>query len=216
MSQNNTENEGASVIALILAAGASSRMGSPKGLLPWGKSTVLQTIIGQVREAGLENIVLVSGAHHENLLPVAHGEAIRICHHPEWEQGMGSSLARGIECVEGLFPEANAILVLLSDQPFVTSKYLREMLRAHAASPSGMTASHYGDASGVPALFPKAFWEDLKALPPQQGARAFLLKHPDHCQALETGFPLIDIDTPDSYQKALARAGFPTNPKPLK
>lgn len=207
---------GASVIALILAAGASSRMGSPKGLLPWGKSTVLQRIIGQVREAGLENIVLVSGAHHENLLPVAHGEAIRVCHHPEWERGMGSSLARGIECVEGHYPEADAILVLLSDQPFVTAKYLREMLRAHAATPSCMTASRYGDASGVPALFPKVFWEDLKALSPKQGARAFLMNHPDQCQALEPDFPLIDIDTPESYQRAQALAGYTTNPKPSK
>lgn len=198
---------------MILAAGASSRMGSPKGLLPWGNSTVLQHIIGQSREAGLDGIVLVSGAHHEQLLPAARQEAIPVCHHPDWKRGMGSSLARGIEWVECNYPEASALLVLLSDQPFVTWKYLREMARAHAAAPGLMTASRYGGAPGVPALFPKIFWEELKALPPRQGARNFLLNHPDRCRALETGFPLIDIDTPETYQTALALAGFPSNPK---
>lgn len=204
------------MITLILAAGASSRMGSPKGLLPWGKSTVLQHIIGQSREGGLNDIVLVSGAHHEQLLPAARQEAIPVCHHPGWQRGMGSSLARGIAWVESHYPEASALLVLLSDQPFVTGKYLREMIRAHEADPALITASRYGDAPGVPALFPKIFWEELKALPPGQGARTFLLNHPDQCQALETGFPLIDIDTPETYQRALALAGFPFNPNPLK
>ena len=206
----------ASVIALILAAGASSRMGFPKGLLPWGGSTVLQQILGQVREAGLENIVLVSGAHHEQLISLAQGEAIRICHHPGWEQGMGSSLSRGIAFVENHFPEAEAILVLLSDQPFVTEKYLQDMLKARQASPSAMIASRYGDAAGVPSLFPRAFWEELKALPPTQGAKAFIVARPNQYMALETGFPLIDIDTPESYQRALALAGYPPTPNTSK
>lgn len=199
-----------SVIVLLLAAGASSRMGAPKGLLPWGKSTVLEHILDQARKAGLENRVVVSGAHHHELLAVARPAAIRVCHHPDWEQGMGSSLARGIAYVEEHFPNAGAVLVLLSDQPFVTAKYLREMLGASVASPSVMIASRYGDAAGVPALFPRAFWEELKTLPPGKGAKAFITSHTGQYEALHTGFPLIDIDTPESYQKALALAGSPS------
>ena len=179
-------------------------MGSPKALLPWGNSTVLQQIAGQIRDAGLEDIVLVSGAHHRQLLPAAQSENIRVCRHPAWEKGMGSSLARGIQYIANHFPDAGSVLVLLSDQPFVTGKYLRKMLKASQASPKVMIASRYGDAAGVPALFPRTFWKKLEAIPPRQGAKAFIRDHLEHCQVLETGFPLVDIDTPESYQRALA------------
>lgn len=204
------------VVALILAAGASTRMGSPKALLPWGKSTVLEHILSQVQKGDLENSVLVTGAHHNDLLNVIRDTPVQACYHPGWEQGMGSSLARGIQCVEEQFPKAGAILVLLSDQPFVTGPYLRQMCRAHEASPSVMIASRYGDAPGVPALFPKEFWKALKALPPGQGAKAFILEHREQCQALEAGFPLMDIDTPETYQRALAMARNPSSQKRSK
>ena len=203
------------MIALILAAGASSRMGSPKALLPWGKSTVLEHIVGQIRQAGLEDIVLVSGAHHQQLLPVAQRENVRVCRHPEWEKGMGSSLARGIAYISDHFPEAGAAVVLLSDQPFVTGKYLQKLLKASQAAQACMIASSYGDAAGVPALFPRLFWKKLEELPPGQGAKAFIQNFSKECRVLETDFPLMDIDTPESYQRALAMTD-PSTPNTQK
>lgn len=191
-------------------------MGSPKALLPWGKTTVLEQIIGQIRDAGLPNIVMVSGAHHPNLLPVARRQGIRVCHHPDWERGIGSSLSRGIGYVMENFPDAGAVLVLLSDQPFVTGRYFREMLRAQATSPGLIIASQYGDAAGVPVLLPRNVWKKIEELPPEQGARAFIAKYRAQSLILETGFPLVDIDTPESYQRALAMAGHTPTKNEIK
>lgn len=202
-----------SVACIILAAGASRRMGRSKALLPWGKVSVLQHLAQEVRKAGIDGVVVVGGAGYEELLPVACEAGIAACLNPLWEAGMGSSLAAGLDWVLAHAPDTAAVLVLLADQPLVPARYLKQLLRDYQQNPGFVIATDYHPTPGVPALFPRAFWEPLLDLPMGQGAKAYLQSIPGQCRLLEAGDVVFDIDTPEAYSRALERAGLKENPK---
>ena len=105
------------IVALILAAGSSSRMGQPKALLPWGPTTVIGHLFQEIHMGGIADTVLVTGAHHTSLSKALETRTVNLCYNRKWESGMGSSLSLGVRHVEKEFARAGAILVLLSDQP---------------------------------------------------------------------------------------------------
>ena len=183
-------------------------MGSTKGLLPWGPKTVLGHLLGQIRAAGLENVVLITGAHHEAIQASMASEQVRIHFNEDWETGMGSSLASGLRYTRQYLPGIGAILVLLSDQPLVSADFLRELLREYHAAPQRIIASKYRVGAGVPAVFPSSFWPELEELPPDKGARLFIEAHREEAVAIEPGLATTDIDTPSAYRKALELAGI--------
>ena len=192
------------VACLILAAGASRRMGGqPKALLPWGETTVMQHLFRQIEQAGLETIVLVSGAHHEQLLPHTTSQGISVCFNPEWEKGIGSSISKGIGYLQTAFAKAEAVLVLLTDQPLITSDYIAQMLAEYHKFSGQMVVSGYEESEGVPAIFPRKYWDSLMGLPPTKGASSFIKSQKPNFRLLFPGEVLMDIDTPQAYQKAL-------------
>lgn len=192
------------VAALILTAGASRRMGSPKALLPWGETTVIQHLLKIIRLAGIKETLLVTGAHHDEIQKANAGEEVQISFHPGWELGMGSSISRGIQEVEERFSDVDAVLILLVDQPLITEGYLSRVLEAHQNQQGFIIASDYGDFAGAPALFPRNFWTALKGIPPAQGARRLIASYRDQCQILDPSHAIADIDTPEAYKKALS------------
>lgn len=191
------------VAALILTAGASRRMGEPKALLPWGGTTVVEQLIKEIEAAGIQESLLVTGAHHTEIESIITPGVVPICYHPDWERGMGSSIAKGVMEVENRFPHAGAVLILLVDQPLLTKAYIRSILQAHDSNRNCIIASDYGKFAGVPALFPKSFWSELKGIPPGQGAKGLIAKFPRQCRTLNPGRAIMDIDTPEAYRKAL-------------
>lgn len=192
------------VAALILTAGASRRMGTPKALLPWGHTTVIQHLLEQVRLAEFKNTLLVTGAHHDPIQEALAVEEVEISFHPDWELGMGSTISKGIREVEHRFTGVDAVLILLVDQPLITRDYLKRILDAYQNRPEAIIASDYGDFAGAPALFPKRFWAALKGIPTSQGARKLIASYREHCQILDPAGAIADIDTPEAYKKALA------------
>lgn len=196
------------VVCLILAAGASTRMGQPKALLPWGDTTVLEHILGQVRMAGIPETILVTGAHHREILKATDPSICHIRYNDRWEEGMGTSLACGLGYARKTFHDSNAILVLLSDQPLVSADFLKQMIRLSREHPGKIVASGYGESAGVPALFPGRFWPLLHQLPSAQGARQFIREQQKHTVVLDPGEATTDIDTPASYLRALGIAGL--------
>jgi molybdenum cofactor cytidylyltransferase len=197
------------VSTLILAAGASRRMGKPKALLPWGATTVLKHLLDIAESAGSGKILVVTGSHREELESALASTGVATHYNPHWENGMGASLASGIEAVEQRFPEAGAVLVLLADQPLVTTSYLGEIRKEHLEHPGCIIASDYGSFAGVPALFPKGFWNSLKGLSSEKGARNLIASNREKCRVLDPGMAITDIDTPQAYQAALQKAGLP-------
>ena len=143
------------VASLLLTAGSSSRMGKPKALLPWGPISVVRHILNQIERVGLHNVLLVTGAHHQEILKEVQDSHTRICYHPQWELGMGSSIVAGVAVIEREFPETESILILLVDQPLLSSAYLQKILNMHRQNSKALIASDYGPFAGVPALFPK-------------------------------------------------------------
>lgn len=201
----------AEVITLLLAAGASRRMGKIKALLPWGDTTILRHLLQEARASGAEEILIVTGAHREDILREVGPFTPHTHHNPDWESGMGSSLASGVQEAERRFPHAVALLIILVDQPLVSRAYLRKILKEHLDFPSHIIASDYGGFAGVPALFPRRYWEGLKGLSADKGAKALIASHREQCRILDPGLAITDVDTPEAYEKALLEAELKEN-----
>lgn len=200
----------AEVITLLLAAGASQRMGKIKALLPWGRVTILRHLLQEASASGNGEILMVTGAYREEVLREAGPFSPQTHHNPDWESGMGSSLASGVREAARRFPNAGALLVILVDQPLVTRTYLKQIIKAHQDLPEHIIASDYGGFGGVPALFPRRFWDELKDLSSDKGAKGLIASNRKQCRVLDPGLAITDVDTPALYEKALELAGFYT------
>ena len=188
------------VHALLIAAGASKRMGSPKQLLPWGSKTLIEHHIDSLQKAKL-SITVVLGANAELIRETIAHLDVQVVFNNDWEMGMGSSIACGAKEI----PEsANGLLIALVDQPLITSEHFQKMI--HRFQPEHnqilVSQSDYG-ITGPPTLFDVAYLEELKLLKGDQGAKPIIKKHADQVLVLDPDCLLEDIDTPEAYQRML-------------
>lgn len=190
----------ATVGVLILAAGASSRMGRTKALLPWQGTTVLEHLVGQVESAGLRQLVVVTGASHSEIQQKTSLRPELLCENEAWATGMGSSIGAGIDRLLQRFPDCRGVLILLADQPLVDAGYLEIICSQFSENPHIMIATKYGDTCGVPALFGRSHFRNLRQLPSDQGAKAILASAFDRVISIDPGHKGIDIDTPEAYE----------------
>lgn len=186
-----------STVAVILAAGASTRMGCVKQLLTLGAQTLLSHAILQARKANFDRIVVVLGAHSDQILPIVGGDSqAETTLNPQWETGMGSSIHAGLNYLRETGSEPDAMAILLVDQPHVTAYHLLAMRRLFRDTQAAIVAARYDGRLGVPALFRREMFPLLAALPASSGARQLLR----HSGITVEPFPLpeaaIDIDTP--------------------
>lgn len=192
------------IAGLILAAGGSRRMGKPKQLLPWGDSKLLEHSIRTAQAAGISNLFIVLGAYSDAIQRRIDLEGLTLIRNPDWFQGMGTSIAAGIREL-GNDPEIRGCLILLPDQPFISSEYLKSMIDAF--DEKIIVASKYGDHPGAPCLFPRIYFPDLEQLKGDEGARKVLRKHPAKIKYPAVIPDLRDIDTPEKYKKYIGREG---------
>ena len=194
------------VDALVLAAGTSSRLGRLKQLLPYGDTTLLGHAIATARAAGVRRVGVVVGAHAADVAAEAmRARADLVAENADWAAGMGSSLRVGTRVLtEEHAQPPDALLVLLCDQPLVTSSDLQRLL-AHGSD--AVVASAYDGTTGVPALFPRHRFAALAALDGATGAKA-LLRGADVVR-VECPSAAIDIDTEADWSRlaALAQVG---------
>jgi molybdenum cofactor cytidylyltransferase len=178
---------------LLLAAGASTRLGQPKQLLVLGGQTLLERTCKAALSIDNHGVTVVLGAHCEAIRPAIAHLPVRTVLNERWNEGMGSSIACGMA---HLPPDAGAVLLLLCDQPHVTGPYLQKLLRAFRSANADIAASAYGGSFGPPAIFGRRHFPDLAALSGHQGAKKLLERH--RGQALAIDFPEgeVDIDTP--------------------
>jgi CTP:molybdopterin cytidylyltransferase MocA len=111
-----SERDGERIGAVILAAGASSRLGTPKQLLEYGGRTLVRRAALAAHEAGCNPVVVVTGAHAEKLEEELHGLNVREANNPEWESGIGSSIRAGIQAVIKANDKVTALVLMLCDQ----------------------------------------------------------------------------------------------------
>ena len=183
--------------ALILAAGASRRLGQPKQLVQINGESLLDRTIRVAREAGADPIVAVLGANLDLILKFAKCDGTRIVKNILWEQGIASSIHSGIQEIQQVSPTATGILLLVCDQPNVTSSHLANLTGefANTVQPA-IVASTYSGIVGIPAIFPSSQFPNLLGLSGDAGAR-YLLRNPS-CPLVLVSFPggEIDVDTP--------------------
>ncbi|MEN1784353.1 MAG: nucleotidyltransferase family protein [Bacteroidota bacterium] len=182
---------------LILAAGASRRMGQIKQLLPWGKHTLLEQALTEAQKVS-NQVSVVLGAHAEKIKTVLPPQ-VQTIFNPAWQQGMGTSIAVGVRYVLKQKSAVNAVLVLLGDQPLLGATHLNQLLVAHQQHPDRIIATAYPKNPGVPALFPANYFGRLQQLNGDQGARK-LLQHAGQSvvQVAAVG-DLKDLDTWEDY-----------------
>jgi len=185
------------VVAIILAAGSSSRLGQPKQLLMVDGEALLQRGIRIAREAGAEPVFVVLGAHRESIEKSIDFGTAAIVVNERWEDGIGSSVRAGVEAVRSGVSDDAGVLFLTCDQPRVTVRHLRQMMDRFSDSPEAAVASVYAGARGIPAIFPLAAFAELCALQGDKGARGLLLNSPWPVIEVSLEGGEIDIDRPE-------------------
>lgn len=184
---------------IILAAGASTRLGAPKQSLQFKGKTLLQIAIVAAVNSECKPVILVTGSNAEAILIEADISGVSVVHNADWVHGMASSIRKGINELQKLVPGIDAAIVLLCDQPFVDAALLKNLLQHKIETGKKIVACSYNGMVGVPVLFDKTFFEDLLLLEGEQGAKKILLQHKDEVFAVNFPKGAIDIDTQADY-----------------
>lgn len=190
-----------SIGIVILAAGESKRMGQPKQLLPFRGKTLLRHTVEAALGVPDAHVVVVLGAHIEDIRPGLRGMRISIAENAAWSSGMGSSLRTGLYALLAAHPETSAAIFMLCDQPAVAFETLNSLIEMHLQSPMPIVASNYGGSLGVPALFPRSFFQELLAMHDTDGAKKLIQKHRDDAVGIDFPEGVVDIDTPGDYER---------------
>lgn len=162
------------VAAIILAAGAGTRMGGPKALLEFDGRLLVERAVRAAAAGGCAPVLVVLGARSDEVRALARLGPASAVDNPVWATGMGSSLRIGLETAAGLVPECDAALVLLVDQPFVGAPAVRAVRDAWADG-ARLAAASYAGRRGHPVLFGREHWAAVAASAVgDRGARDFL------------------------------------------
>lgn len=185
--------------AVVLAAGGSSRMGEPKQLLTITGQPMVRRVTETVCAAGLENVVVVVGAHAQRVKAALKGLPVRVVLNRRWAEGMSTSLAIGLRA---LGSDVQAALVVLADQPGLTVELLRSLTAHYQTTRAPIVAPFYRGRRGNPVLFDRTLFAELQAVKGDQGGRALLTRYRSSVEevAVDDAAVLIDVDTRQDYR----------------
>lgn len=183
------------VATIVLAAGDSTRLGSPKQLVKLGSETLLERSVRVAGEAGCSPVIVVLGASAQEIFSACELGDASVVINADWEEGMAASIVCGIAAVDGLVEGA---IVMACDQPAVTADHLRALI-----GDGTVTASAYAGRRGVPAYFPAAGFDDLMELQGDVGARELLKA----ARVVELPNGELDVDRAEDLQRAIELFG---------
>ena len=189
---------------LLLAAGPSRRMGSPKQSLPFMGTTLLRHLTREALASDANGVTVVTGAWADLARQELSELPARVVHNENWEEGMASSLRRG---VRGLRPETEAFLLMLCDQPLVNRFALNRLIEAYRSGTHTIVASVYSGITGVPAIYHRSLLPHFLSLTGDQGARYFLRTTSVPVLAMPLPEAAVDLDTPEEYSSFLQSLG---------
>ena len=190
------------ISAIILAAGQSKRMGQPKMLLPWGKSTVIEHVIRTFLNAGIEDVIVVTGGAREQVEGTISQYPVRTIHNTDYEAG---EMLSSIHCaLKAMQEQAQAALIGLGDQPQVQEKSVRLICEKYQGRKSRLIVPSFQMRRGHPWLVARPLWNEILELKPPESPRDFLTRHANeiHYVNVDTPSVLADLDTLDEYQKS--------------
>jgi len=190
-----------SVQVFILAAGSSSRMGNPKQLIKIKGNYLLNQTIGIVLSTGLKNVSVVLGANAEEISKVINLQSIEIFMNYNWSEGMSSSFRTAMDNISS--DEIKAALFILCDQPLLSKSLLSNLLDNYLESSDDIISCNYGRAFGPPSLFPRCYFDEIKKLKGDKGAKSIILKHVEKLIKIDFKGGTIDMDTQKDLNKFL-------------
>ena len=184
----------------MLAAGESSRFGQPKQLLEWQGEALVRRAARIALEGGLSPVVVVTGAHAEQVRQALAGLEVSVVENPAWQEGQAASLRAGLSKLPA---SAGAAVFLLADQPLVTPALVRGLLAVHCSSLSAIVAPLIDGQRGNPVLFDRVTFPDLLTLQGDQGGRVLFSRYPVAWLPWHDTGPLRDVDTPADFRALL-------------
>lgn len=196
-----TKMNSSSMSLMILAAGASTRMGTPKQLLAYRGCTLIRHIAEVAITSVCQPIAVVLGANAERIKPEVSQLPIQIVENPLWEEGMSSSIRVGLKALLAMNPNLDAVVISLCDQPLVSSQTLNQLIETYHVTGNPIIASEYSETVGVPALFNHHLFSELMALKSTEGAKKLIKKHINRVFSVPFPEGAIDIDTPNDYER---------------
>ena len=186
---------------IILGAGASSRLGRPKQLLKHVDSGSLIRHTCQLAiNSGLGPIVLVLGARKELILEEVKDLMIHTVDNMMWPQGISGSIKIGLNHILELDPSLMAVIILVCDQPYLTTELIIKLVSVYTETGKPIVASTYNGVSGTPALFDRMFFNVILELEGDKGASKIIYQHPDQVEEVMFEQGGIDIDTEEDYE----------------
>jgi molybdenum cofactor cytidylyltransferase len=190
------------ISAIIPAAGQSKRMGQPKMLMPWGKSTVIEHVISTFLKAGIEDVIVVTGGARELVEGTISQYPVRTIHNRDYAAG---EMLSSIQCALRVMPtQVQATLIGLGDQPQVQEKSIRLICDEYRNGQSTLIVPSFQMRRGHPWLVARPLWSEILALKPAESPRDFLTRHANeiHYVNVNTQSVLADLDTPEDYEKS--------------
>ena len=192
------------VWAIVLAAGMSTRMGTQKLLLPFDGKTIVEKVVENILNSGIDKVMVVLGANHQEIEKVLKSWPVKTVRNENFQEGMHTSVISGVKALPS---NAQAILIFLGDQPFIPENVSLKVIEAWKSSGKGIVIPLFDGKRGHPPLFDMKYRDELSNLDPVVGLRSIALKFPEDICEVETFCPEIvrDIDTKDDYLNELGK-----------
>ena len=179
---------------MIMAAGASRRLGQPKQLLKYKGETLIRRISQEALKAKIGDVTVVTGYDHENIEKEISDMRLNVFYNEEWEEGLGASIRNGIKHILNKQPQTNAILLSMVDQPFIDTAHLKKLANAYDPSRPMIIASAYSATFGVPVLFDSFYFDAMKELKGDEGGKKIFVNYLKNIVEIPFIEGAIDID----------------------
>jgi molybdenum cofactor cytidylyltransferase len=189
------------ITALVLAAGQSHRMGSPKMLLPWGNTTVIGQVISTLWQAKMTDIRIVTGANQDEIKHLISDKHVKFVFNSEYANG--EMLISAQVGLSSLGEAVNAAIIVLGDQPQIQAQTIQLIVDAYLSRGSTLIVPSYQLRRGHPWLIDRSLWDVVLNLKPPDTLRDFLSRHNNVIDYInvESASVILDMDTPDEYQR---------------
>lgn len=184
---------------IVVAAGASSRLGQPKQLLLFEGQSLLRRVCRAALASGLSPVVVVLGANEPLLRSEIEDLPLRIVGNPNWQAGLSQSVRAGVDALES--DPIGAVVLAPCDQPLLDSDVFNRILETHTRTHCPIVVSGYEDLWGTPMLFERALWPELRALAGDRGAQGVARLHAEHVECVPFPGGAFDVDTRADYQR---------------
>lgn len=188
---------------IILAAGNSSRLGSPKQLLSYQGKTLLHKVSSEALITSCKPIIVVLGAYAKEIILQHNRPEITYIVNDDWQSGMASSIIKGLTTTLAINNEIENIIIAVSDQPFISAEIFENLIKAHISTNKGIVASEYAKTIGTPTLFNKKYFKQLLSLSGTAGAKKILEANVADSTTITFEMGYIDIDTENDYNNLI-------------